>query len=155
MLPNLGDTQPGNTYYFSPKNVYVFGIADNSTKPTTLLSYVYQEETCKKGAENVASMIYNFLDTSEQILKDDKPGELLTIIADNCSGQNKNNTVLRLPLWLVERGFLREVTILFFIRGHTKNACHRMFNIMKKKYHKSNTFTFPQLKKALFVDGQI
>jgi hypothetical protein len=30
-----------------------------------------------------------------------------------------------------------------------------VFNIMKKKYHKSNTFTFPQLKKALFVDGQI
>jgi hypothetical protein len=48
-----------------------------------LLSYVYQEETGKKGAENVASMIYDFLDTSEQILKDNEPGESLTIIADN------------------------------------------------------------------------
>jgi hypothetical protein len=86
MLPNLGDTQPGDTYYFSPKNAYIFGIADNSMKPTTLLSYVYQEETGKKGAKNIASMIYDFLDTSEQILKDNKPGELFTIIADNCRG---------------------------------------------------------------------
>jgi hypothetical protein len=35
MIPNLGDTQPGDTYYFSPKNAYIFGIVDNSIKPTT------------------------------------------------------------------------------------------------------------------------
>jgi hypothetical protein len=34
-------------------------------------------------------MIYDFLDTKEQILNDNKPGESLTVIADNCSGQNK------------------------------------------------------------------
>jgi hypothetical protein len=154
MLPNLGDTQPGVTFYFSPKNVYVFGIANNSVSPTTLLSYVYQEETEKKGAKNVASMIYDFLD-KEEILNDSEPGESLNIIADNCSGQNKNNTVLRLPLWLVERGFFRDVTILFFIRGHTKNACDWMFNIMKKKYHKRDTITFAQLRESLVVDGQV
>jgi hypothetical protein len=41
MIPNLGDTQPGDTYYFSPKNVYIFGIADNSIKPTTMIAYIY------------------------------------------------------------------------------------------------------------------
>jgi hypothetical protein len=31
-----------------------------------------------------------------------------------------------------------------------------MFNITKKKYHKSNTFTFSQLKERLLViDGQV
>jgi flavodoxin len=154
LLPNLGDTQPGDTYYFSPKNVYIFGIADNSKKPTTLVSYVYQEETGKKGAENVASMLYEFLD-KQQILKEGNPAASLTIIADNCSGQNKNNTVLRLPLWLVERGFFCESTVLFLIRGHTKNACDRMFNIMKKLYHKTDTFTFAQLLKTIQVDGQV
>jgi hypothetical protein len=44
---------------------------------------------------------------------------------------------------------------LFFIRGHTKNACDRMFNIMKKKYHKSDTFTFSQMKERLVVEGQV
>jgi hypothetical protein len=30
-----------------------------------------------------------------------------------------------------------------------------MFNIMKKKYHKSDTFTFSQLKERLVVEGQV
>jgi hypothetical protein len=62
MTLNLGDTQPGNTYYFSQKNVYIFGIANISIKPTTtLVSYVNQEETDRKGANNVASSLCSFL----------------------------------------------------------------------------------------------
>jgi hypothetical protein len=48
MLPKLGDTQPDDTYYFLPNNIYVFGIANNSTNPMTLLSYTYQEEQTGK-----------------------------------------------------------------------------------------------------------
>jgi hypothetical protein len=58
-------------------------------------------------------------------------------------------------LWLFERGFFLEVTVSFFIGGHTKNVCDWMFNIMKKKYHKSDTFTFSQLKERLVVDGRV
>jgi hypothetical protein len=147
-------TQPGDTYYFSPKNVYIFGIAGNSIKPTTMIAYIYQEETSRKGMDNVASLIYCCLD-KEKLLKENEPGASLTILCNNCSGQNKNNNVLRLPLWLVERGHFKEVSVLFFILGHTKNACDRMFNIMKKKYHKSNTFTFSQMKERLVVEGQV
>jgi hypothetical protein len=154
MISNLGDTQPGDTYYFSQKNVYIFGIADNSIKPTTMIASVYQEETGRKGMDNVASLIYCCLE-KEELLKENQPGASLTILGHNCSGQNKNNTVLRLPLWLVERGYFKEVTVLFFIQGHTKNACNWMFNILKKKYHKSNTFTFSQLKERLVVEGQV
>jgi hypothetical protein len=84
-----------------------------------------------------------------------RASSLKTILADDCSGQNKNNAVLRLPLWLVERGFFLKVTAVFFIWGHMKKACDWMFNIMKKKYDKSDTFNFSQLKEMLVVDGQV
>jgi hypothetical protein len=47
--------------------------------------------------DNVASLIYCCLD-KEKLLKENEPGASLTILCDNCSGQNKNNNVLRLPL---------------------------------------------------------
>jgi hypothetical protein len=72
----------------------------------------------------------------------DKPGARLTLIFNNCAGQNKNNNVLRLALYLVEAGLFLEVEIIFYIRGHTKNACDRMYNEMKFCFHKSQVMTY-------------
>ena len=74
-----------------------------------------------------------------------RTGFRLTVVMDNCSGQNKNNTVLRLALWLVEMQYFKEVCFTFYIRGHTKNACDRLFNQMKRNYHKSQVFTMQEL----------
>jgi hypothetical protein len=40
------------------------------------------------------------------LCKDSVGGEL-NIIFDNCSGQNKNNTVLKLPAWLMAMGYFK------------------------------------------------
>ena len=64
---------------------------------------------------------------------------------DNCGGQNKNNHVLRLALYLVERKFFGTVIFNFYIVGHTKNACDRWFNSLKKEYRTSNLYTYDQL----------
>ena len=37
----------------------------------------------------------------------------LVIIADNCSGQNKNFCVIKFCTWLVEAGWAGEVVLLF------------------------------------------
>ena len=31
-IPHVGEEQPGDTYYFSPKNLYIFGLVDVSKK---------------------------------------------------------------------------------------------------------------------------
>jgi hypothetical protein len=49
-----------------------------------------------------------------------EPGARLTLIFDNCAGQNKNNNVLRLALYIVGVGLFLEVEIIFYIRSHTK-----------------------------------
>ena len=66
----------------------------------------------------------------------------LTIAADNCSGQNKNNMVIRLVPWLVEKGFYEEMELLFYVCGHTKNVCDRMFNQLKSGFHNRDIYTY-------------
>ena len=50
------------------------------------------------------------------------------LTARNSPGQNKNNTVLKLAMWLKEMHYFKRVRFVFLIVGHTKNACDRLFN---------------------------
>jgi hypothetical protein len=45
--------------------------------------------------------------------------------------------------------FFVEVEFVFFVRGHTKNACDRMSNQMKLHFHKQDIFTYKQALDAL------
>jgi hypothetical protein len=81
--------------------------------------------------------------------------EKLTIAMDNCSSQNKNNVVLRLALYLVEMKHFRTLEFVFYIRGHTKNSCDRMFNQMKLKYHKQDIFSLSQAIATLGVKEHV
>jgi hypothetical protein len=78
-------------------------------------------------------------------MQDNKKGKELTIIMDNCSGQNKNRMVLRLANYLVEADYFEKVNFVFYIVGHTKNACDRWFNTLKKNYRCQNIYSFNQL----------
>ena len=64
----------------------------------------------------------------------------LVIIADNCPGHNKNFCVVKLCAWLVEAGWAKEVTLLFLIKGHTKNNCDIKFNLLKRGTRGINIF---------------
>ena len=75
------------------------------------------------------------------VLRENDPAAELNIFMDNCSGQNKNNTVLKLAMWLKQMGYFKRVRVIFLIVGHTKNACDRLFNSLKKKYWLMNIFT--------------
>jgi hypothetical protein len=68
---------------------------------------------------------------------------------DNCAGQNKNGHVLRLALLLVELKHFLTVEFIFYVRGHTNFFCDRMFNLLKKRYHKSQIFSVQKLTTLL------
>jgi hypothetical protein len=51
------------------------------------------------------------------LLQEGKPAKLVTLIFDNFSGQNKNNSVLRLALYLVERCFFERSRFYFMCEG--------------------------------------
>jgi hypothetical protein len=76
-------------------------------------------------------------------------GKWLTIAMDNCGGKNKNNHVLHLSAYLLEMKYFEEVEFVFYVRGHTKNACDITFNQMKLRFHKQDIFTYGQTVDAL------
>ena len=152
-LPQVGQSQPGKTYYWSPLKVFLFGIVNCGVPGGECNSYVYHEGQGKKGMTNVASLLMLFLKQkgwSNDPLENDA-GKELNIIMDNCTGkssvllcccccssivllyyhyslfltiffhyytgQNKNNTVLRLALFLVDGGYFQKVNCIFYIVG--------------------------------------
>jgi hypothetical protein len=77
------------------------------------------------------------------------------IIMDNCTGQNKNRMVLRLANYLVEADFFETVNFIFYIVGHTKNACDRWFNTLKKNYRCRNIYSFHQMIYSVKTNSKI
>ncbi len=148
-LPHFGAEQPQDIYYFSAITVNVFGIADVTRSPTHMIAYGYTQDQGSKGGNNVASLLVKGLHDLGWIQQEGTTGKQLSIILDNCGGQNKNNIVLRLASWLVECKYFKKVEIIFYVRGHTKNACDRLFNQLKKHYHKQQIFTMGQMVTAL------
>ena len=154
-LPHFGGEQPGETFYYSPLNIFQFGVVD-PTDNDKLYAFVYDEGDGKKGGNNVASLILKLLRLPEANLmeKEEAEGEL-NFILDNCSGQNKNRMVLRLANFLVESGAFKKVNFLFLVRGHTKNPCGRMFNILKLRFRKQNVYTMEQMLQVLNKQDQV
>jgi hypothetical protein len=116
--------------------------------------HVYHEGVGKKGGTNVASLIVKTL-REMKLLRDNEVGGELNVIFDNCSEQNKNNTVLKLAMWIKEMCYFKRVSFVFLIVGHTKNACDRLFNSLKHEYRKKNIFTMDELIVALGVSAKI
>ncbi len=124
--------------------MYCFGIVDASQSPEVLHAFGYTEGTALKGGNNVASLLVHGLKLLGRLIPGE-PAQRLSIIMDNCAGQNKNKMVLRIALWLVEAGYFKTCEFIFFVRGHTKNICDRMFNLLKQRYRKHQIFTMTEL----------
>ena len=148
-LPHFGGEQPGDTYYYSPLTINVFGVVDYSVE--VMDAYIYTEAEGKKGGNNVVSLLQNSL-KKKGVFRDAEemgPGEHLTLVFDNCGGQNKNHMVIRYAMYLVEKKIYKCVELVFLVCGHTKNVCDRMFKELKQKFHHKNVYTMGQLMDVL------
>ena len=107
-LPHLGGDQPGDTYYYSPIWLYCLGVVN--VAHDHLYAYVYQEKDGKKGSNNVASMLMHYIQSyvlnDAQKARYNCPKQELNIIMDNCGGQNKNGTTIKLAAYLCEKNCL-------------------------------------------------
>jgi hypothetical protein len=61
---------------------------------------------------------------------------------DNCSRQNKNKFLLRLAAYLAKMNYFWTVEFVFYVCGHTKNACDRLFSQMKIRFHKDYVHSY-------------
>ena len=102
--------------------------------------HVYHEGIAKKGANSVVSLSMKTLKASG-ILRAGYPGDKLVIVFDNCNGQNKNNTVLKMVNYHGELLYFKKVQFLFLVVGHTKNVAEKLFNMLNRFYRLQNLFT--------------
>ena len=107
----------------------------------------------KKGGNAVASMIWKQLKIKG--LLNGRCANEINFVFDNCSGQNKNRMVLQMLFFMVKLGICRTARAIFLIKGHTKNYCDRMFNLLKQEYRRCNCYTPGELIKIMNKHPQV
>ena len=110
-------------------------------------AFLYHEGECKKGGNNVISLIHQSLKNKVvfEDAKDKGPGEYPTLVFGNCEGQNKNRMVLRYLLYLVESRIYKTVEAIFLVCGDTTNIRDWFFKQLKRDFHHKNVYIMGQL----------
>lgn len=119
------------TFYLRQLTVNVFNIHNIANDKA--MFYVYHEGVAKKGPNEVSSFLTDYISNVM-----DKDIRHLHVFSDGTGGQNKNNTIVRLFLALVELGRFDTIIHYFPIRGHSYLPCDRDFSIVKRKIRKTD-----------------
>ncbi len=127
--------QPGPVYFLTPRKCAIFGVCSEAI-PRQVNYLIDENFDVGKGANAIISMLDHFFD--HHGLGERK----VHLHADNCSGQNKNSTMVHYLLHRVMTGKHDTITLSFMIAGHTKLRC---FGLLKKKYRRTCIGGLPDL----------
>jgi hypothetical protein len=134
--------QVGPAFFKTPRKCQIFGVSNESLAQQ--VNYLIDEsDVIGKGANSVVSMLHHY---AQKYLEDKTE---IMLHADNCCGQNKNNTNLRYWLWRTMTGLSSDVELSFMISGHTKFSPDRFFGLIKRKYNKSVVDTIFDIVKVV------
>lgn len=123
-VPNIATN---DVYYRRQLSVYVFNIHILSTSES--IFYTYTEMHGKKGADEVASMLWDFICNHL-----DDAVEELDIYCDSCCGQNKNYVIFRFLHYVVHfTKRLKKVCMTFPERGHSYLECDSNMALINQK----------------------
>jgi hypothetical protein len=125
-VPNSSQ-QVGPIYFLVPYKLALFGVICEPL--AKMVMYVIPESVLvSKGSNMVISLFHHFLTKyGSNITK-------MVLNADNCVGQNKNNTVLQYLMWRVMNGLSSHIELAFLLAGHTKFAPDYGFGVFKRLY---------------------
>lgn len=135
---------PSSWYFLSLLFVSVFGIHTFPSGVQT--NFIYSERRAGKGSNEVISLLDDY--ATQRGIYSHAPGGGKTwkIYADNCGGQNKNNAMLKFLLFLAQSKCVESVSIIFVMKGHTKNHCDRGFGNLKRRYGREDVWTMSQAR---------
>lgn len=118
-------------FYLRQLIVNVFGIHNIKTKRA--MFYLYHEGQAKKGPDEVCSFIRDYIEENVP-----ESTSELHLFCDNCPGQNKNHTFVRMCMALVESGRFQKIKHFFPTRGHSYLPCDRDFGVIKRMMHRTD-----------------
>ena len=143
--------QPGPVYFKVLFRVNNFGIVDEAGEGQ--VHHLYHEGQTiaadngkSHGPNCVVSMLHRYLEKTPH-------AKVLHAHCDNCTGQNKNKTVLAYLCWRILVGLEDDIKLSFMIVGHTRCTVDGGFGVVKKKFRSSDTDTAAQLTQMINASG--
>lgn len=126
----------GISFYKRKMWTFNFNIHDYKSGKGHL--FIWDEVTAKRGAIEICSCIKKFIETFV-------PPEVdkIYMFSDNCSGQNKNFTLLLFYLSVIHSRRLKEINHIYFRAGHTYMAADRDFALIEKNMRRHNYIFTP------------
>ena len=131
--------QPGPIYFLTPRKCGIFGVCCEALPRQ--INYLI-DEACDtgKGANTIVSMLHHFF-------QEHGLGEVdVHLHADNCVGQNKNNSMLHYLIWRVMTGLHRHINLSFLIVGHTKFSPDWCFGLLKRRFRRTRVSCLDDLE---------
>lgn len=147
-LPKLPDQ---STYYSRQVYVYNFTVVKGHSKgklnPQTVTSFCWTENQYAKGSNEIASCIYNILQTTnlDQYTK-------IRLMSDGCGGQNKNSTLVAMVCsWFMSAPRnIQDVEIIFPVTGHSYIPPDRVFGHSEKEIKRHEVVLLPEEYQEIF-----
>ena len=118
--------QPGPIYFKTPRKCGIFGVMCEGI-PQQVNFLIDKAVDTRKGANATISYLHYYLENHGLGETD------AHFLADNCSGQNKNNYFLWYLAWRTLT-LHQSITCSFLIAGHTKFGPDQCFGLIKKSY---------------------
>ena len=134
--------QPGPIYFLTPHKCGIFGVCCEAI-PRQINDLIDEANDTGKGANTNVSMLHHFFQVHGL-------GEnSVHLHADNCVGQNKNNTMLHYLIWRVMVGLHKEITLSFLIVGHTKFSPKWCFGFLKRCFRRTSVACLSDLERVV------
>jgi hypothetical protein len=91
--------------------------------------YVWDESVGHRGANEIGSCLLNYVTKGIE----NRPGSDVVLYTDNCGGQQKNQFMVALYLYMVQTMDIASLTHKFLIKGHTQNLCDNIHSVIERK----------------------
>ena len=134
--------QPGPIYFLTPRKCGIFGVCCEAI-PRQINYLIDEASDTGKGSNAIVSMLHHFF--QEHGLGESE----VHLHADNCVGQNKNNTMIHYLLWRVMVGLHKKVTLSFLIVGHTKFSPDWCFGLLKQRFRRCKVACLADLERVV------
>ena len=139
--------QPGPIYFLTPRKCGIFGVCCEAI-PRQINYLIDEASDTGKGSNSIVSMLHHFF--NEHGL-----GETMVHLhADNCVGQNKNNTMLHYLIWRVMVGLHQQIILSFLIVGHTKFSPDWCFGLLKQRFRRTRVGCLADLEQVVNISAE-
>jgi hypothetical protein len=126
----------------TPRKCALFGVCCEAI-PRQITYLIDEACDTRKGANTIVSLLHHFLQVHGL-------GESeVHLHADNCVGQNKNNTMLQYLLWRTIVGLHAKINLSFLIVGHTKFAPDCCFGLIKQRFRRTNVSSLDDIARVV------